>query len=351
MIAPAILAAVLLAAAPAEVIVPVACDESLHSGQPWLHEITLGGWLPTGEGTLLRLSDGMASVRTGGAMVRERSFAPLPFEPDVFAYDPETPRLAIAAVPPGMRDGLGSRVAVWQDGRWKTRAEPRAEVTALFWHGATLHAAVTTCTSRRCSNSTSQSELMDLPEELVVWKTLAPGARAWQDVLSLPVPQPWREELGRHYPRGKWDFDIGRWQQAIRELTAGFFRPTPSGRFWFVGKGLGPVQLRDARGRLETMVAIPGLVPQFRSSPRALGSGVVRLPAAAILAAASLREDLLVLAWLDGGLGVVQIDPRGTVTTRLLPEGTTIRQLWVEEGRVQVARPCGVLPLVPSSDE
>jgi len=48
---------------------------------------------------------------------------------------------------------------------------------------------------------------------------------------------------------------------------------------------------------------------------------------------------------------VVQIDPRGTVTTRLLPEGTTIRQLWVEEGRVQVARPCGVLPLVPSSDE
>lgn len=43
----------------------------------------------------------------------------------------------------------------------------------------------------------------------------------------------------------------------------------------------------------------------------------MRFPAAAILAAASLREDLLVLAWFDGGLGVVQIDARGTATVRL----------------------------------
>lgn len=347
----AILAAIVLAAVPAEVIVPVACDESLWAGQGWTREITLGGRLATGETALLRLGDGVAGIRRGWAMVRERSYAPLPFKPSVFAYDAEAPRLAIAAVPSGMRDGLGSRVAVWQEGKWKTRPEPRAKITALFWQGATLHAAVTTCTSRRCSNTTSLSELKDLPKELVVWKALAPGARAWRDVLSLAVPQPWREELGRHYPRGKWDFDIGLWQQAIRELTAGFLLPTPSGRFWFVGKGLGPVQLRDATGRLETELAIPGLMPQYRSARQELGSGAVNLPAATVLAAAPLGEDLLVLAWLDGGLGVVQIDPRGTVTARLLPEGSTIRQLWVEEGRVHVARPCGVLPLVPSSDE
>ncbi|HPC83293.1 MAG TPA: hypothetical protein P5234_07920 [Thermoanaerobaculaceae bacterium] len=349
MIAQAVLGAMLLAAVPAEVIVPIPCDESLWAGQRWTREITLVGRLATGETTLLRLGDGVAGIRRGWAMVGERSFAPLPFEPAVFACDPQAPRLAIAAVPSGMRDGLGSRVAVWQEGTWKTRPEPRAKITALFWQGATLHAAVTTCTSRRCSNTTSLSELKDLPKELVVWKALDPGARAWRNVLSLPVPQPWREELGRRYARGKWDFDIGLWQQAIRELTAGFLLPTPSGRFWFVGKGLGPVQLRDATGRLETEVAIPELVPQSRSARQELGSGTVNLPAAAILAAAPLGEDLLVLAWLDGGLGVVQIDARGKATVRLLPEGSTIRYLSVEEGRVHVYRPCGVLPIEPST--
>ncbi len=109
------------------------------------------------------------------------------------------------------------------------------------------------------------------------------------------------------------------------------------------------MQLRYATGRLDADVAIPGLVPQSRSARQELGSGTVNLPAPAILAAAPLGEDLLVLAWLDGGVGVVQVDPRGTVTVRLLPEGYTIRHLWVEEGRVMVSRPCGVLPIEPST--
>lgn len=304
----------------------------------------------------LDCENGRLATWDGERVVERGSFAPMPLMPQVFAYDPGASRLAIAAVPEGSRHGLGSRVAIWSEGRWAMQPEPKAKVLRLFWLGRRLHAAVMPCPTDSCSNRMSLADSTYVPRTFTVWKSTARGETEWDETAVVAVPAASRGELSRLVPlqppgsvgagfhqrvpgaRRQPPVPLGAFAvlQRTRLLATGFLAPTTAGRVWFVPRGLGHAQLRDATGQLLAEHRFPTF-PERHTLAAIAEAATGRSSCGnqmAVQAAVAVGEDLLALVTLEGGLSLLRVTPSGGVSSCLLPPGTRASSLHVAGGQV-----------------
>lgn len=290
----------------------------------------------------------------GEKVAEDRSFAPMPFEPHVFAYDPTGPRLAIARMPAGLESGPSSQVAIWYDGAWHSHPDPKAKIHQLFWLSGRLHASVEPCRDKACSNRLSFNDIFYLPKRLVVWKATAPATTRWDEIASTAIPAQWHKDLARFAPQSPWSTGPrslqrrpgkGRQPPIVSFLTGvemarsaaiGFLAPTASGRVWFVSRGPGETQLRDGSGAILATYPISGIPERFlRLSvpPPGTATSCSLSDRFAVRAVSTHGEDLLALVTLDTGPALVRVSPGGEVASCSLPADSRPHKLLMAGSR------------------